>query len=93
LILGHLDNATNKWTEGGNINWEQAKGRWNKLKGPAKAKWGRLTDDTLEVIAGQREHLIRKIQVCYGVATMIATSPVARRYASNNGRRQHVRKS
>ena len=27
------------------------------------------------------------------ITTMIATSPVARRYASNNRRRQHVTKS
>jgi uncharacterized protein YjbJ (UPF0337 family) len=50
------------------MNWEQAKGRWNQTKGAVKKQWGKLTDDDLTVIAGQRDQLVGKIQERYGVA-------------------------
>jgi uncharacterized protein YjbJ (UPF0337 family) len=50
------------------MNWEQAKGQWNQLKGSVRKKWGRLTDDDLDVIAGERERLVGKIQERYGIA-------------------------
>ncbi len=34
-------------------------------KGKIKTKWGRLTDDDLDVIAGQKDQLIGKIQERY----------------------------
>jgi hypothetical protein len=30
------------------------KGKWKQLKGAAKVRWGKLTDDDLEVIDGQQ---------------------------------------
>jgi uncharacterized protein YjbJ (UPF0337 family) len=50
------------------MNWEQIRGQWRQLKGAIKAKWGKLTDDDLDVIAGQQEQLIGKIQERYGIA-------------------------
>jgi len=50
------------------MNWEQAKGRWNQTKGAVKKQWGKLTDDDLTVIAGQRDQLVGKIQERYGIA-------------------------
>ena len=50
------------------MNWEQTKGRWNQMKGAAKKQWGKLTDDDLAVIAGQRDQLVGKIQERYGIA-------------------------
>lgn len=44
------------------------KGKWRQLKGDVKAKWGRLTDDDLDVIDGNREKLLGRIQETYGVA-------------------------
>jgi len=43
------------------------KGKWRQLKGDVKAKWGRLTDDDLDVIDGNREKLLGRIQETYGV--------------------------
>jgi uncharacterized protein YjbJ (UPF0337 family) len=37
-------------------------------KGRAKEKWGRLTDDDLDVINGRQEQLEGKIQERYGLA-------------------------
>jgi uncharacterized protein YjbJ (UPF0337 family) len=50
------------------MNAEQLKGKWMQLKGSAKTKWGKLTDDDLDVINGQEEQLIGRIQERYGIA-------------------------
>ena len=50
------------------MNWEQAKGKWNQMAGAVKKQWGKLTDDDLAIIGGQREQLIGKIQERYGIA-------------------------
>lgn len=50
------------------MNWEQIEGQWNKLKGQAKTKWGKLTDDDLTVIAGHKDQLIGTLQTKYGYA-------------------------
>ena len=49
------------------MNWEQVQGQWKQLKGKLKMKWGRLTDDDLDVIAGQKDILVGKIQERYGL--------------------------
>ena len=37
------------------------------MKGSAKQKWGKLTDDDLDVIAGKQDQLAGKIQERYGI--------------------------
>ena len=49
------------------MTWDQVEGKWKQIKGSVKQKWGRLTDDDLDVIAGKRDQLIGKIQERYGV--------------------------
>ena len=49
------------------MNWEQVQGQWKQLKGKLKMKWGKLTDDDLDVIAGQKDILVDKIQERYGL--------------------------
>jgi uncharacterized protein YjbJ (UPF0337 family) len=49
------------------MNWEQIQGQWKQLEGEIKMKWGKLTDDDLDFIAGQKEVLIGKIQERYGL--------------------------
>lgn len=48
------------------MNSEELKGKWNQLKGKAKVKWGELTDDDLDVVEGERDQLVGKIQERYG---------------------------
>lgn len=50
------------------MNWDQIEGKWKQVKGSARAKWGKLTDDDLDVIAGKRESLVGKLQERYGIA-------------------------
>lgn len=50
------------------MNWDQIKGNWKQAKGQAQQKWGKLTDDDLDVIDGKRGELAGKIQQRYGVA-------------------------
>lgn len=50
------------------MDWNQIKGNWNEYKGKAKEKWGNLTDDELDVIAGKRDQLVGRLQQKYGLA-------------------------
>jgi uncharacterized protein YjbJ (UPF0337 family) len=48
------------------MNWDQVEGKWKQLKGVARQKWGKLTDDDLDVINGKQEELVGKLQERYG---------------------------
>ena len=50
------------------INWDQMKGNWIQFKGHVRQQWGKLTDDEIDQIEGQREILIGKLQERYGIA-------------------------
>jgi len=50
------------------MNWNQMDGKWQQMKGSLKQQWGKLTDDDLDVIAGQRDKLVGKLQERYGYA-------------------------
>jgi len=49
-------------------NWTSIQGDWNKFKGQVKEKWGKLTDDDLMRIGGNRDQLIGTLQQRYGMA-------------------------
>jgi uncharacterized protein YjbJ (UPF0337 family) len=48
------------------MNWDTIQGKWKEVKGQAREKWGRITEDEMDVIAGQREKLEGTIQRVYG---------------------------
>ena len=50
------------------MDWNRVEGNWKQLKGAIKEQWGKLTDDDLTAINGQRDKLEGKIQERYGVA-------------------------
>lgn len=50
------------------MNWDQIEGNWKQFKGEVKEKWGKFTDDDLDVISGKRDKLIGKLQEKYGIA-------------------------
>ena len=50
------------------MDWDRIQGNWKQFKGRAKEKWGNLTDDDLDRVAGQREQLEGIIQKRYGIA-------------------------
>jgi uncharacterized protein YjbJ (UPF0337 family) len=50
------------------MNQDTIKGKWKQLKGQAQARWGKLTDDDLDIAEGNAEYLSGKIQERYGIA-------------------------
>jgi uncharacterized protein YjbJ (UPF0337 family) len=49
------------------MNWDQMEGKWKQMKGSVRTRWGKLTDSDLEMIEGQKDQLVGKIQERYGV--------------------------
>jgi uncharacterized protein YjbJ (UPF0337 family) len=58
------------------MNSDQVEGKWKQLKGSVKEKWGKLTDDDLNVIAGKQQQLEGKIQEKYGITKEEAAKQV-----------------
>jgi uncharacterized protein YjbJ (UPF0337 family) len=50
------------------MNTDIAAGKWEQVKGKIKQQWGRLTNDDLDVIEGNRQELAGRIQERYGKA-------------------------
>ncbi len=48
------------------MNKDILKGNWKQFKGEAKKKWGKLTNDDLDQLEGDREKLLGLIQENYG---------------------------
>ncbi len=48
------------------MNEDRIKGNWKQLKGKVQQRWGKLTDDELDVIDGKRKELEGKLQEQYG---------------------------
>lgn len=49
------------------MNRDRLEGNWKQIKGMIKEKWGKLTDDELDVIDGRKDRLAGKLQERYGV--------------------------
>ncbi|MFZ0641266.1 MAG: CsbD family protein [Candidatus Acidiferrales bacterium] len=49
------------------MNWDQVQGKWKQYKGQLRTKWGKLTDNDLDVIEGNRQQLVGKVQEYYGL--------------------------
>ncbi|MDF2661648.1 MAG: hypothetical protein K0Q94_4439, partial [Paenibacillus sp.] len=50
------------------MNQDVIKGNWKQLKGEAQKQWGKLTNDDLDVINGEKEKFVGKLQERYGYA-------------------------
>ncbi len=48
------------------MNEDRIKGQWKQLTGKIQAKWGKLTNDDLDVAEGNAEYLAGKVQERYG---------------------------
>ena len=44
------------------VNAQQLQGSWNRLRGQVKEKWGTMTDDDLQLVGGNIEQIVGKIQ-------------------------------
>jgi len=50
------------------MNWDQIEGKWKQFAGKTKERWGKLTDDDIDVIKGKKDQLVGRIQERYGIA-------------------------
>jgi len=50
------------------MDWNRIEGNWKQAQGKIKQKWGKLTDDDITQINGQREQLEGLLQERYGWA-------------------------
>jgi uncharacterized protein YjbJ (UPF0337 family) len=58
------------------MNSDQIQGKWKQIKGSVKERWGKLTDDDINVIDGKHDQLVGKIQEKYGIAREAAQQQV-----------------
>ena len=49
------------------MNWDRVSGNWSQWQGRIQERWGKLTHDHLDVIAGRRDQLSGRIQEVYGL--------------------------
>jgi len=52
------------------MNRNVLEGKWMQLRGAVREKWGDLTDDDLDQIAGKRDKLAGVLQERYGYSEM-----------------------
>ena len=58
------------------MNSDQLEGKWKQVKGEVREKWGKLTDDDIQIVGGRRDQLIGRVQERYGMARDAATKEV-----------------
>jgi uncharacterized protein YjbJ (UPF0337 family) len=51
------------------MDWDRISGNWAWWKDRVQERWGRLTSDHLDLIAGRREQLAGRIQEVYGLSS------------------------
>ncbi len=49
------------------MNKDRIEGNWEQVKGHVQKKWGKLTNDDLDVIEGERKKLSGQVQERYGI--------------------------
>lgn len=58
------------------MNKNILEGKWMQLRGAVREKWGQLTDDELDQIAGKRDKLSGVLQEKYGYAQVEAEQQI-----------------
>jgi uncharacterized protein YjbJ (UPF0337 family) len=48
------------------MNSDRIEGNWKQLKGKMREKWGKLTNNDWEEVAGKKDQLLGKLQERYG---------------------------
>lgn len=49
------------------INENMLLGQWHEIKGMIRKKWGKITDDEIEEMAGRTEEILGCLQKHYGI--------------------------
>jgi uncharacterized protein YjbJ (UPF0337 family) len=74
------------------MNTDQLQGKWKQMKGSIKERWGKLTDDDVDIINGQSDQLVGRIQERYGIAKEEARRQVDEWMRSGSPAVEHERR-
>jgi uncharacterized protein YjbJ (UPF0337 family) len=69
------------------MNWDIVEGKWMQFRGDVRSKWGKLTDDDLDQIAGKKDRLVGVLQERYGRRRDEAERDIDDWLSSNESRR------
>jgi uncharacterized protein YjbJ (UPF0337 family) len=58
------------------MDWDQLQANWPRMRAQLRHRWGRLTEDDLDVIAGHRDIFIARVQERYSVDAEEARSRI-----------------
>jgi uncharacterized protein YjbJ (UPF0337 family) len=58
------------------VNWDQIKCNWIQVCDKIKVTWGKLSEDDLAAVAGNRDLLSDMLQQRYGYAKVLADAKV-----------------
>jgi uncharacterized protein YjbJ (UPF0337 family) len=69
LSAEEAEQQVHSWNraQGQPINWEKIQGNWEQFKGMVQRRWGKLTNDDLNIIQGNRKELEGYLQERYGI--------------------------
>ena len=73
------------------MNWDRLEGNWKQVKGSVRERWGKLTDNDLEQIAGKKDQLVGRIQERYGLAKDAAQQQADEWVRTVDMEKQHAR--
>ncbi|HKM36143.1 MAG TPA: CsbD family protein [Thiopseudomonas sp.] len=59
------------------MNTDIFEGKWKQLKGQVQKRWGKLTNDDLDVVEGHSQYLAGKLQERYGLTKEKAEEEIA----------------
>ena len=59
------------------MNWNRIEGNWKQIKGKVKKHWGKLTESDMDVVAGKRDLLVRRVKKAYGIGNSDAEKQVS----------------
>ena len=49
------------------MSWDHMRGNWAQMRSSLRHRWGRLSEDDLDQIAGDREVFVGKVQERYSI--------------------------
>ncbi len=49
------------------MSWAIVDSKWQRVKGSLRSRWGKLTHDDAQIIAGQRDVLVGRLQERYAL--------------------------
>jgi uncharacterized protein YjbJ (UPF0337 family) len=58
--------------------WDIVAGKWKQAKGEIQKQWGKLTEDDIDQIQGEREKLMGRLQERYGMTKEEANREIDR---------------